>query len=126
MGAPVAKNERPRRCIRPSFLRVNCPNHSTLMLDNVSIAVIDLDRVERLYDAVIAALDVPKAGRGDGSLGCGLCHCGRDLDGGVGEPWLGWVSNRPSAALPPEYYAAFLLDPCGNRVEAVCRRREQA
>ena len=42
------------------------------MLDHVSITVTDLDRVERLYDAVIAAPDVPNAGRGDGSLGCGL------------------------------------------------------
>ena len=42
------------------------------MLDHVSITVTDLDRVERFYDVAIAALDVPKAGRGDGSLGCGL------------------------------------------------------
>ena len=42
------------------------------MLDHVSITVTDLGRVERFYDAVIAELDVPKAGRGDGSLGCGL------------------------------------------------------
>ena len=84
------------------------------MLDHVSITVTDLDRVERFYDADLAALDVPKAARGDDRL-----DYGRVLDGGAGERWPGWWSNRPSAALPPEYFAAFLLDPCGNRAEAV-------
>ena len=42
------------------------------MLDHISITVTDLDRAERFYDAVIAALDVPKAGRGNDSLSYGL------------------------------------------------------
>tara|TARA_B100000676_G_scaffold175556_1_gene172277 strand:+ start:549 stop:722 length:174 start_codon:yes stop_codon:yes gene_type:complete len=42
------------------------------MLDHVSITVTDLDWAEGFYDAVIAALDMPKAGRGDDSLGYGL------------------------------------------------------
>jgi len=124
------------------------------MLDHVSITVTDLDRVERFYDVAIAALDVPKAGRGDDSLDYGLrcddCHPDRSylpillghlperasrrhwcfkaadraiLDAfwtaGAGERWPGRWNNRPSA----EYFAAFLLDPCGNRAQAVCRRR---
>ena len=39
----------------------------------------------------------------------GLAHGGRD----DGAPGL-----RPH--YHPHYYAAFLLDPCGNRIEAVC------
>ena len=42
------------------------------MLDHVSITVTDLDRVERFYDAALAALDVPKAARGDDRLDYGL------------------------------------------------------
>ena len=38
------------------------------MVDHVSITVTDLDRVERFYDAALAALDVPKAARGDDRL----------------------------------------------------------
>ena len=48
------------------------------MLDHVSITVTDLDRVERFYDAALAALDVPKAARDDDRLDYGLrcddCH----------------------------------------------------
>ena len=42
------------------------------MLDHVSIMVTDLDRVERFYDAALAALDVPKAARDDDRLDYGL------------------------------------------------------
>lgn len=44
----------------------------------------------------------------------GLAHGGRD----DGEPGL-----RPH--YHAHYYGAFLLDPCGNRVEAVCHRAEE-
>ena len=30
------------------------------MLDHVSLTVVDLERAERFYDAIFAALDVPK------------------------------------------------------------------
>ena len=42
------------------------------MLEHVFITVTGLDLVERFYDAVMAALDVPKVGRTDNSLGYGL------------------------------------------------------
>ena len=48
------------------------------MLDHVPITVADLDRVERFYDAALAALDVPKAARGDDRLDYGLrCDASR-------------------------------------------------
>ena len=130
------------------------------MLDHVSLTVSDLERAERFYDAIFAALGVPKVGsdhanawigygeRSDADhpersyfsvrLGpapddaprrhccfkassraavkafwhAGLAHGGIDL----GAPGL-----RHDHA---SYYAAFLFDPDGNRIEAVCHRAE--
>ena len=64
------------------------------MLDHVSIMVTDLDRVERFYDAALAALDVPKAGRGDDSLDYGL---------------------RCDASRPDRSYLSILLDNLSER-----------
>jgi catechol 2,3-dioxygenase-like lactoylglutathione lyase family enzyme len=129
------------------------------MLDHVSIAAgDDMAAAERFYDAVTAALGIPKVGAEPDWLGygaradaehperaylsvragpagtvaahhwcfkaasraavdafhrAGLAAGGRD----DGAPGL-----RP--AYHPHYYAAFLLDPAGNRVEAVCHRAE--
>ncbi len=131
------------------------------MLDHVSITVADLDRAERFYDAVMAALDVPKVGRTDNSLGYGLrcdaAHPERSylsvLLGDLPEKaprrhwcfkaadratvdafWTAGLANggqdegAPGLRLHyhPAYYSAFLLDPCGNKVEAVCHRCELA
>ena len=131
------------------------------MLDQVSITVADLDRAERFYDAVMAALDVPKVGRTDNSLGYGLrcdaAHPERSylsvLLGDLPEKvprqhwcfkaadratvdafWTAGLANggqdegAPGLRLHyhPAYYSAFLLDPCGKKVEAVCHRCELA
>lgn len=127
------------------------------MLDHVSITVSDLDRAERFYDAVMAALAVPKVRRADDMLGYGLrsdaSHPDRSylsiLLGDLPEVsarrhwcfraesraavdafWKAGLANggqdqgapdlRPN--YHPEYYAAFLLDPSGNKIEAVCHR----
>jgi catechol 2,3-dioxygenase-like lactoylglutathione lyase family enzyme len=130
------------------------------MLDHVSLTVADLERAERFYDAIFAALGVPKVGsdhadawvgygeRSDAEhpersyfsvrLGpgpndaprrhycfkaatraaveafwhAGLAHGGIDL----GAPGLRHYHAS--------YYAAFLCDPDGNRIEAVCHRAE--
>lgn len=129
------------------------------MLDHVSIAVTDLPRAARFYDAIMGALAVPCVWREQAAVGYGrrnspvddtstyltirlgaapadaACHwCFRAPDrssvrafhaaglanGGVddGEPGL-----RPH--YHHGYFAAFLRDPDGNRVEAVCHRLER-
>ena len=129
------------------------------MLDHVSITVFGFAAAERFYDAVFAALGVPKVGREDGWAGYGLRadadHAGRSYvsivrrDGGGGEDRRHWAfkaarrrdvdafweaglaaggrDDGPAALRPayhPSYYAAFLRDPDGNRIEAVCHHPE--
>lgn len=127
------------------------------MLDHVSITVADLVRAEPFYDAVMAALGIPKVGRSDTWLGYGL-RCDDDhpdrsylsIRVGAGPedaPGRHWCFKAPDRAAVdafwragldaggaddgppgirshyhPAYYAAFLRDPDGNRVEAVCHR----
>lgn len=125
------------------------------MLDHVSIAVTDLARAMRFYDAVLGALGVARVGADQGWAGYGLRadpgHPERTYlsllqadPGGPSRPrhWA-FKAATPSAVdafwraglaaggaddgapgLRPHYhagyYAAFLLDPDGQRVEAVC------
>ena len=129
------------------------------MLDHVSITVTDLAAAERFYDAVMAALGVPKVGADEAWLGYGARG---DADhperaylsirrGAMPEPAAGrhWCFKAGSRAAVdafwaaglahggaddgapglrvhyhPAYYAAFLRDPGGNRVEAVCHRAD--
>ncbi|WP_409029720.1 VOC family protein [Janthinobacterium sp. CG_23.3] len=128
------------------------------MLDHVSVTVADLDRAERFYDAVFAALGVVKVGSDHAAAWIGYGErCDAD------HPQRSYFSVRhgpppddaprrhycfkaPSRAAVeafwraglahggvdngapglrdyhPSYYAAFLLDPDGNRIEAVCHR----
>jgi len=125
------------------------------MLDHVSITVSDFEAGERFYDAVFAALDIPKVGREPGWAGYGLRadagHPGRAYLSirGAGTPIVAdrrhWAFKAPTrahvdrfhaaglavggvddgqpglrAGYHPHYYGAFLIDPDGNRVEAVC------
>ncbi len=69
-----------------------------------SITVSDIAAGERFYDAIMKALGVVKVGRRDDWLGYG--------ERADGAPGL-----RDYHA---SYYAAFLRDPDGNRIEAVC------
>ncbi len=126
------------------------------MLDHVSLTVVDFAAAERFYDAVMAAIGVPKVGRDpdEGWLGygerCDADHPGRTYlsvrRGARPEPargrhlcfkapssaavaafWSAGLTNggadeggpglRPQ--YHPGYYAAFLADPSGNRIEAV-------
>lgn len=129
-----------------------------VMLDHVSIAVADLGRAARFYDAVVAALGVPCVWRAEDAIGYGRRHDAEHEGQGYLTIRLGaapadaachWCFRAPERAavrafhaaglahggrddgapgLRPHYhahyYAAFLLDPDGNRVEAVCHRRE--
>lgn len=120
--------------------------HRGRLIDHVQLVVRDLPRTQAFYTAVLAALEVPLGGTGEGyfwadelfvtsadseaSLGqltgrhhlafqardramvdtfyqAALAHGGRD-HGAPGE-----------RVYHPGYYAAFVLDPDGNNIEAV-------
>jgi catechol 2,3-dioxygenase-like lactoylglutathione lyase family enzyme len=129
------------------------------VIDHVSITVPDIAAAERFYDAVMAALGVPKVGADEAWLGYGA-RCDADHPeraylsirrGAMPEPAAGrhWCFKAGSRAAVdafwaaglahggtddgapglrvhyhPAYYAAFLRDPGGNRVEAVCHRAD--
>lgn len=126
------------------------------MLDHVSIAVTDLDRAERFYDVVMAALGVAKVGREETWIGYGLRarptypdrtylsirRRDEPIAANTGRHWAFKAPSRRAVdefwraglaaggrddgapGLRPDYhadyYGAFLIDPDGNRVEAVC------
>ncbi|GAB4233268.1 MAG: VOC family protein [Methyloligellaceae bacterium] len=120
------------------------------MIDHISIAVTDLERAARFYEALLGTLGFERLARRRARLGFGKCY-----------PEF-WINERPSpgrgsvpdgahvalraasvaqvrafhaAALAaggscdgppgrreathPGYYAAFIRDPDGNRIEAV-------
>jgi catechol 2,3-dioxygenase-like lactoylglutathione lyase family enzyme len=120
--------------------------HRGRLIDHVQLVVADLDAARAFYSAICRALDVPIGGSGEGYFWvdelfvsstdseaaqgvvtgrqhlafqardramvdlfhrAGLAHGGRD-NGAPGE-----------RAYHPGYYAAFLLDPDGNNIEAV-------
>lgn len=128
------------------------------VLDHASITVSDPARSLPLYDAIMAALGVPRVWRGATAAGYGL-RSGPDTDdartsitvraptGAGAADNRHWAFRAPdraavdafhAAALahgavcdgPPGprpeyhagYYAAFVRDPDGNRLEAVCHR----
>ncbi|GAA4482762.1 VOC family protein [Gluconacetobacter asukensis] len=132
------------------------------MLDHVSITVSNLAMAEPFYDAVFAALGVPKVAsdHANGWIGYGeRCDSGHPdriyLSIRLGPPLddaprRHWCFKAPTRAVvdafwtagllhggsdngPPGlrekyhpcYYAAFLIDPAGNHIEAVCHRAEQ-
>lgn len=124
------------------------------MLDHVSITVNDMARAAPFYDAVMAALGVPCVWREAKAIGYGARGSGRgyltvaECPGLVADRRHWCFSAKDRAAvrafhaaglaaggqddgapgLRPhyhaDYYGAFLLDPDGNRVEAVCHSAE--
>lgn len=127
------------------------------MLDHVSIPATDIAAAEAFYDAVMAAIGVPKMWGSDTGLGYGercdgeypdrtylsiklsdavtpnaqrhWCFKAPDREA-VDAFWKAGLDNGGTDDGPPgirevyhsSYYAAFLIDPSGNRVEAVCHR----
>jgi catechol 2,3-dioxygenase-like lactoylglutathione lyase family enzyme len=93
------------------------------MLDHVSITVSDIAAAEPFYDAIMKALGIVKVGRRDDWLGYGE-------RARAANPERVYISIRKGSKPddgPPglrnyhaSYYAAFLRDPDGNRIEAVC------
>ncbi|MFO1352972.1 MAG: VOC family protein [Gammaproteobacteria bacterium] len=128
-----------------------------LVLDHVSITVSDLNLARPFYDAIMAALGVPKVYDELDAIGYGA-RCDAAIDAHsyfsvLRSPtahtdqrrhWCFKASSRAqvdafhraglacggfNGGVPglrshyhPHYYAAFLIDPGGNRIEAVCHR----
>ena len=140
MRRPGFAADRPDPCMETQQL------HRGRLIDHLQLVVRDIERSRRFYEAVFAVIGVPIGGSGDdhfwadelfvstapspaalGSLtgrhhlafqakdratveafhAAGLAHGGRD-NGAPGE-----------RAYHPGYYAAFVLDPDGNNIEAV-------
>jgi catechol 2,3-dioxygenase-like lactoylglutathione lyase family enzyme len=117
------------------------------MLDHITITVADMGRAMAFYDAVLATLGIERMMSGEGFAGYGAD--GRPffwLGGGWGNAGYAHVAfttkdretvdafyaaamaaggrdNGPPgvrAHYHPTYYGAFVLDPDGHNIEAVC------
>ena len=120
--------------------------HRGRLIDHLHLVVRDLAASRRFYDAVLEALDVPLGGAGEtwfwadelfvstaeseAALGqlTGRCHLAfQAKDRAMVEAFhraglaAGGRDNGAPGERPyhPGYYAAFLLDPDGNNIEAV-------
>jgi catechol 2,3-dioxygenase-like lactoylglutathione lyase family enzyme len=118
------------------------------MFDHVLLKVRDLEASSRFYAAALEPLGVTVIDRGDGYVGLGTRAAEPALWLFAGEPTPGHLAfaSRSRMAVDafyaaaiahggsdhgqpgprPEYhahyYGAFVLDPDGNNVEAVCQR----
>ena len=120
------------------------------MFDHVGLTVSDLERSRAFYTAALAPLGITELARYDGFIGFGGDHPKFWIaQGGAAQPKprthvafaavtrlevdafhraalpAGGVDNGPPglrADYHPDYYGAFVLDPDGHNVEAVCHR----
>jgi catechol 2,3-dioxygenase-like lactoylglutathione lyase family enzyme len=115
------------------------------MFDHIGLRVKDLGAAVRFYQAALAPLGFVLCSRDEGSAGLGpegapalwlyaggggpahVAFRARDREAvdrffGAGREAGGKDNGQPGlrADYSPTYYAAFLLDPDGNNVEAVC------
>lgn len=118
------------------------------MYDHIGLRVADLDAATRFYAAVLAPLGFELCSSGDGYAGFGPkgapalwlhLNKGRKADGvhiafraashdavkafhraGLASGGRDNGGAGPRKDYSPTYYAAFLIDPDGNNVEAVC------
>jgi len=120
------------------------------MIDHISVAVRDLDRAARFYEAVLAPLGLTRLVTRPATIGFGKAYSEfwinlragmSDVDEGSGvhialrakstaevdafqaaAVATGGRSDGPPGIRPHDrvkYYAAFVVDPDGNRIEAV-------
>ena len=123
------------------------------MLDHISIQCVDLDATARFYDTVLATLGGKRIMEFDGAIGYGTDNnpqfwIGAQATGeGFRESHLAFAAANRAAVdaffaaatgvgaevlhaprlwpeYHPSYYGAFVRDPDGNNVEAVCHRPE--
>jgi catechol 2,3-dioxygenase-like lactoylglutathione lyase family enzyme len=121
-----------------------------MILDHISIAVSDYDKSKAFYIRALEPLGIRVLMEGHGSCGMGV---GQKPEfwfgpgGKVGPVHVAFVAenrervrafhaaaiaagardNGPPGPRPiyhPGYYGAFVLDPDGNNIEAVCHRAE--
>ncbi|MDP2409202.1 MAG: VOC family protein [Pseudolabrys sp.] len=120
--------------------------HRGRLIDHIQLVVADLDASRAFYEAVFGVLGIPVSGGGDGffwadelvvssadseaALGklTGRCHLAfQAKDRAMVEAFYkaGLAQGGRDHGAPgerpyhPGYYAAFLLDPDGNNIEAV-------
>ena len=120
--------------------------HRGRLIDHIQLVVRDLPASQRFYAAVFGALGIPMGGTGDGFFWAdelfvstaeseaaqgkltGRCHLAfQARDPAMVEAFhraglgAGGQDNGAPGERPyhPGYYAAFLLDPDGNNIEAV-------
>lgn len=120
--------------------------HRGRLIDHVQLVVRDLQASRRFYEAIFRVLDIPIGGTADdyfwadefvvstasseAALGqlTGRCHLAfQAKDSAMVDAFHeaglanGGKDNGPPGKRPyhPGYYAAFLLDPDGNNIEAV-------
>lgn len=121
--------------------------HRGRLIDHVQLVVTDLAASRRFYEAVLAVLDIPIEGGGEGFFWAdefvvssadseaaegkltGRCHLAfQARDRATVDAFhkaglaAGGRDNGAPGLRPnyhPNYYAAFLLDPDGNNIEAV-------
>jgi len=89
------------------------------LLDHISITVRDIGTAKRFYKAVMSALGAAVAYERDDAIGFGE----RNRPNDDLHTYLSVFQSDRVAPDPrryhPGYYAAFLLDPEGNKIEAV-------
>ena len=120
--------------------------HRGRLIDHVQLVVGDLPAAQRFYGAVFQALEIPMGGTGDGyfwadelfvssvesAAAQGRVTGRQHLAFQAGSPAMveafyraalasGGTDNGAPGLRPyhPGYYAAFVLDPAGNNIEAV-------
>lgn len=120
--------------------------HRGRLIDHVQLVVKDVDSSRRFYEAIARVLGIPLGGAGEGYFWIdelvvssadsaaaqgqltGRCHVALQArDRATVEAFHkegikhgGTDNGRPGQrAYHPDYYAAFVLDPDGNNVEAV-------
>jgi catechol 2,3-dioxygenase-like lactoylglutathione lyase family enzyme len=88
------------------------------MIDHVALEVADVEASKAFYDRALAPLGAAVIMHYGKSYGYGEFHRAAVEAGGSdnGEPGLREYHEH--------YYGAFVLDPDGNNVEAVCHRPE--
>lgn len=120
------------------------------MIDHFNLPVVDLSRSQAFYEAVLAPLGYKLLARDGDAVGFGRDHWafgiiktsesipkmhfafGAETRTQVGAFFdaalaAGGKNNGPPRIRPnydPNYYAAFVLDPEGHNIEAVCRNAE--
>ncbi|OZB25726.1 MAG: glyoxalase/bleomycin resistance/extradiol dioxygenase family protein [Rhodospirillales bacterium 39-66-50] len=105
------------------------------MFDHVSIGVADIARTRKFYDAALEPLGYARLSDGETSLGYGEKEVGlwigkaakpvkADMESGLHFCFVAGGSDNGKPGLrsdySPTYYAAFVIDPDGYRIEAYC------